>query len=206
MWRSVMGKEISAEGGVADDSVTFAFGERLSAVQFDAVFKDGMALVERTASYLDGPGRQEAKRLAPATTVLYATESMRLTARLLDVASWLLIRRALREGEISAHDAEAKRRRLKLKPIGRPSHTKGFDDLPESLRLLVEDSFTMLARIAHLDERIPLALGASSDDAAVATAAVGRVAPSKHTDVGAENTVGAQVIRLHDAFSRRRSQ
>lgn len=187
MWRSVMGNETAAGDGAGDGSVTFAFGERLSALQFDAVFKDGMALVERTASYLDGPGRVEAKGLPGPVTVLYATESMRLTARLLDVASWLLIRRALREGEISMSDAAAKRRRLKLQPLGRPSHVKGFDDLPATLRELVGESFTMLDRICGIEER---EVGAASQ------------APVEANMPG--DPVGAQVIRLKDAFARRR--
>ncbi|MBX9926862.1 MAG: DUF1465 family protein [Hyphomicrobiaceae bacterium] len=191
-----MGNEnIAGEGVAADGSVTFAFGQRLSALQFDAVFKDGMALVERTASYLDGPGRQEAKRLASSVTVLYATESMRLTARLLDVASWLLIRRALREGEITETDAAAKRRRLKLQPLGRPSHTNGFDELPETLRELVAESFTMLERIAYLEQRD----GTSPSDAD--TAAPRAIAAS---GAAPDNPVGAQVIRLRDALSARR--
>ena len=196
MWRSIMGNEnIAGEAVAADGSVTFAFGQRLSALQFDAVFKDGMALVERTASYLDGPGRQEAKHLASGVTVLYATESMRLTARLLDVASWLLIRRALREGEITESDAAAKRRRLKLQPLGRPSHTKGFDELPDTLRDLVAQSFTMLERIAYLEQRD----GAIPADA---DTAVRSVTPA--SDAVPVNPVSAQVIRLQDALSARR--
>ena len=83
----------------SNSATTVSFGERFqSSEQFDHIFKEGMALVERTASYLDGPGRREAKTLTGGVGVLYATESMRLTTRLLDLASWLLIRRALREG------------------------------------------------------------------------------------------------------------
>ena len=90
-----------------------SFGERFQASeQFDHVFKEGMALVERTASYLDGPGRKEAKTPAGGVSVLYATESMRLTTRLLDLASWLLIRRALNEGDITDEEAQKKRRRV----------------------------------------------------------------------------------------------
>ena len=72
-----------------------------------------MALVERTASYLEGPGRAEAKRLAAPANVLYASESMRLTTRLLDLASWLLIRRAL---SVNLEDASAER--VLTNPVG----------------------------------------------------------------------------------------
>ena len=74
-----------AEAGLAAQNVTVSFGERFQAsAQFDGVFKQGMALVERTAAYLEGPGRTEAKRLPAAVNVLYASESMRLTTRLLE--------------------------------------------------------------------------------------------------------------------------
>lgn len=132
--------------------VTISFGERFQAsAQFDQVFKEGMLLVETTAAYLDGPGRREAKLLVPPTSVLYATESMRLTTRLLDLASWLLMRRALKEGEITIEEARRKRQRLKLKAIGRPSHIKGFAELPEGFRRLIEESYKLHDRVVQLD-------------------------------------------------------
>lgn len=139
----------SARSGSA---TTVSFGERFQfSEQFDHIFKEGMALVERTASYLDGPGRKEAKTLTGGVGVLYATESMRLTTRLLDLASWLLIRRALREGEITDEEAQKKRRRVKLQAFGRPSHVNGYSELPQGLKSLIEESFAMHDRISKLD-------------------------------------------------------
>ena len=40
------------------------FGERLASSQaFSGLFREGMTLVEQTAAYLDGPGRNESKLL-----------------------------------------------------------------------------------------------------------------------------------------------
>ena len=148
------------ENAAPTTGVTISFGERFAASdQFDAIFKEGMALVEHTARYLDGPGRQEARKLRGPLSVLYATESMRLTTRLLELASWLMIRRALKSGEISAEDARTKRQRVKLKGPGRPSHVKGFVDLPEGLQQLVEQSFSLNDRIVQLDRAMELAVG-----------------------------------------------
>src|SRR6266481_8154355 len=84
-----------------------SFGERLASSQaFADLFRDGMALVEETASYLDGPGRQESKRLERNGALAYATESMRLTTRLMQLASWLLLHRAVKEGEMSLAQAK----------------------------------------------------------------------------------------------------
>ena len=74
---------------------------------FDRTFREGMELVEETASYLDGPGRQESKALNRVAALGYASESMRLTTRLMQVASWLLVQRAVREGDMEPAQAVA---------------------------------------------------------------------------------------------------
>lgn len=164
--------------------VTVSFGERFQAsAQFDRVFKEGMALVERTAAYLDGEGRIAAKGLKGQLTVLYTTESMRLTTRLLDLASWLLIRRALKDGEITPEEAQKKRARVKLQSLGRPSHIAGFSDLPEGLQKLIDESFALHDRIVQLD----LAMLSPGDELTA-------FLPS--------NPVGAQLSRLRLAFSK----
>lgn len=158
-----MTNESRISESISGYGVTVSFGERFQAsAQFDEVFKEGMLLVETTAAYLDGPGRREAKTLKPPASVLYATESMRLTTRLLDLASWLLVRRALKEGEITLEEAKRKRQRLKLKAIGRPSHISGFADLPEGLRRLIEESFKLHDRVVQLDQAMRDPVGESN--------------------------------------------
>ena len=73
-----------------------------------------MALVEETAAYLDGPGRQESKKLERTAALAYATESMRLTTRLMQLASWLLLHRAVNEGEMSLAQANKEKAKVKL--------------------------------------------------------------------------------------------
>src|SRR5437867_4348570 len=105
---------------VVDVAVPVSFGERLAGSQaFSALFRDGMALVEETAAYLDGPGRQESKKLQRAGALTYATESMRLTTRLMQIASWLLLHRAVREGEMSLAQANKEKTKVKLS-VGEP--------------------------------------------------------------------------------------
>src|SRR6476660_3283744 len=87
--------------------------------QFHKVFKEGMALVEETANYLDGPGRQDARALDRHGAVAYATESMRLTTRLMQLASWLLLQRAIGTGEMSPEEAKKEKHRISLTDIGR---------------------------------------------------------------------------------------
>ena len=142
-----------------------SFGARLvGSAQFDRLFAEGMALVERTAAYLDDAGRNEAKRLTGPASIAYATESMRLTTRLLELASWLLIRRSLKNGEITPQEAAAKRARLKIGSGGRPSHNLHFAALPDGLKALIAESFSLSDRVLALDRAIeaPTAAEASN--------------------------------------------
>ena len=73
-----------------------------------------MDLVEETAAYLDGAGRTEAKALERSVSLTYATESMRLTTRLMQLASWLLLHRAVKEGEMTLTQANREKTKVKL--------------------------------------------------------------------------------------------
>src|SRR4029079_19594753 len=100
---------------------------------------------------------------------------------LLELASWLMIRRALKEGEITSEEARAKRERVKLRGPGRTAHVRGFADLPEGLRHLIDASYALSDRIFQLDRAIEVVL-----DQTITT----------------ENPVGAQVTRLEEAFGK----
>ena len=119
--------------------------------QFEKVFKEGMGLVEETANYLDGPGRQDARLLDRHGAVAYATESMRLTTRLMQLASWLLLQRAIGAGEMTGEDARKEKHRISLSDIGRGNPLSGSEQLPEALIALVERSLKLHTRIQKLD-------------------------------------------------------
>ncbi|HXF53639.1 MAG TPA: DUF1465 family protein [Hyphomicrobiaceae bacterium] len=140
-----------SSGVVGEAPVAISFGERFTkSEQFNQVFNEGMALVERTAAYLEGEGRREARRLKPPFNIAYANESMRLTTRLLELASWLLIRRALRNGEITADEAARKRTRLRL-DFGAQTESVHAAGLPAGLRVLIQESRQLWERIVQLD-------------------------------------------------------
>src|SRR6059036_622589 len=112
-----------------------SFGERLAASQaFADLFRDGMALVEQTAAYLDGPGRQESKKLDRSAALAYATESMRLTTRLMQLASWLLLHRAVKEGEMSLAQANKEKAKVKL-ASNEAGEEQNVKIVPERLRV-----------------------------------------------------------------------
>ncbi len=94
-----------------------------------------------------------------------------------------MIQRAVKEGEISEDEARGKRARVKLRAPGRPSHVKGFTELPEGLRTLIEASYALNDRIVQLDRAMQVVVG---------------------EPVSTDNPVQAQVTRLEEAFSEPR--
>jgi regulator of CtrA degradation len=120
---------------------------------FDRTFREGMELVEETASYLDGDGRRESKLLSRAAALAYAGESMKLTTRLMQIASWLLVQRAVREGDMTAEAACEPRYRLAERRIeAEPTHP----ELPIALIEYLVRSERLYDRALHLDRRMYL--------------------------------------------------
>ena len=143
-----------SEKSLLSDNRPVSFGERLANSQaFADLFRSGMALVEETATYLDGPGRQESKKLGRAAALAYATESMRLTTRLMQLASWLLLHRAVKEGEMSL--AQANKEKTKVKLSAADHHDpNNIELLPETLRDLIARSQKLHGKVRRLDATI----------------------------------------------------
>lgn len=134
------------------DDRTVSFGEKLAgSEQFLVLFREGMDLVGEAAAYLDGDGREEARALPRAAALGYAVESMRLTTRLMQIASWLLLQRAVNEGELTRAEAAAEKRRIRLSKAEPLSNDDVLQRLPLRLRALVDMSRRLQERIIHLD-------------------------------------------------------
>lgn len=170
---------------LGERSQPVSFVEKLAGSEaFGAMFKEGMGLVEEAAAYLDGAGREEAKELARAEALAYAAESMRLTTRLMQIASWLLLQRAVNQGELSRTQAASDRHRVKLHQQELASAPDLFQRLPLRLRELALHSLRLQARIIHLDHLIY---------------ATQEAAPAQHV---AASPVEAQLAKLRDAFAQ----
>jgi regulator of CtrA degradation len=152
-----------------------------SSVAFKDLFREGMTLVEEAAAYLDGPGREESRVLPRPAALAYSTESMRLTTRLMQVASWLLLQRAVNEGELTSSQAQAERVRVKLSREDYGCRPELFEQLPAALRSLSERSVRIQERVMHLDRSLIVA--------------------HSREPIKARSEVALQVERLRTAFS-----
>src|ERR1700730_1584065 len=135
----------------ASEAGAVSFSERLASSQvFAALFRDGMALVEETASYLDGTGRLESKKLERTAAMVYATESMRLTTRLMQLASWLLLHRAVKEGEMTLAQAHKEKSKVRLAACD-PGDAQSIPLLPAKLQELIARSVKLQTEVRRLD-------------------------------------------------------
>lgn len=166
---------------VAVDAVTVRFAEKFAhSPQFMAVFNEGMALVEETATYLDGDGRAESRILSRLASLTYATESMRLTTRLMQLASWLLLHRAVNEGELTVDEARAEKHKVKLHTSSAAAaDSQAYEELPQRLKDLVERSLRLYNRVMSLDQMM-----------------YAKAAPAQAQD----NPILSQIGRLQQAF------
>jgi regulator of CtrA degradation len=141
-----IGHEAAAHAWQAEAISGFARSEL-----FDRTFQEGMDLVEETAAYLDGAGRQDSKLLSRSAALAYAAESMRLTTRLMQVASWLLVQRAVREGDMAAEAALDASYRLGADV---EAGDRAIEPLPAMLAELLGRSERLFERVRHLDARM----------------------------------------------------
>ncbi|MBI4725067.1 MAG: DUF1465 family protein [Rhodomicrobium sp.] len=152
-----------------------SFRDRFTASpQFAKLYREGMDLVEETAEYLDRAGRMESKRLTPPASLAYTSESIKLTTRLTQLASWLLVRRAIAEGEITPAEAHTHRHRVTLVPQSglRP---EGFDALPETFKRLIDESHRLYGRILRLDRILSESYTAAGENASPISPQIERI-------------------------------
>ena len=150
--------------------------------RFKGLFADGMGLVEESANFLDGPGRLASRQLPRTASVLYASESMRLTTRLMQLASWLLLQRAVGDGEMTRDQVVEEKKKMKLDKLNSTISGPGWDNLPEEFVKLVRRSLVLHKRIKMLDGEI-------------------YSKPSEKLEQ-AENPVSAQISLLETAFGK----
>ena len=127
----------------------YAFSDK-----FKNMFAEGMLLVEDSAAFLDGPGREAVKELDRAASLLYGTESMRLTTRLMQLASWLLLQRAANEGEMSLEQILEEKQKVKLENLPPAQVDLRSYNLPQKFFELVEQSLQLQNRIIRLDAEL----------------------------------------------------
>ena len=102
-------------------------------------------------AYMEGRERQRAGGVAG---LRLSCEAMRVTSRLTQVMAWLMVQRAVHEGEIGAEDALSEANRLSGADVCLDDTFAGDQSLPGGLRSLLDRSFRLYQRVARLEEQM----------------------------------------------------
>lgn len=144
---------MSEPSRTSDNTIRLA-ERRVFSQSFKPLYNEGMGLVEEAAEYLDGAGRTDAKSLSRVAATLYAAESMRLTTRLMQIASWLLLQRAANSGEMTRDQVTAEKAKVRLDTASAQEDAANWAELPLAFRALVERSLSLQGVVRRMDEEV----------------------------------------------------
>ena len=121
---------------------------------FSRTYDEALVLVVEARDYLVNNLATDRGEASFGDRVIYDCETMRLTTRLTQVMAWLLIQRAVHEGEIGADEAKQEECRLGGREVCLDNDLDMVAALPAHLGALMGRSLTLYQRIARLDEMV----------------------------------------------------
>jgi regulator of CtrA degradation len=87
-------------------------------------------------------------------TLRVSCEALRVTSRLTQVMAWLMLQRAVQDGEISATEACEEHNRLSGQSVCLDETTVEHNEIPPGLRSLLKRSLKLYQRISRLEEMV----------------------------------------------------
>lgn len=121
---------------------------------FRRTYDETLDLMVEARNYMAYVERRERERADMVSGLRMSCEAMRVTSRLTQVMAWLMIQRAVHEGEIEAQDAMAEANRLSGGAVCLDETFTTDETLPNGLRSLLDRSFRLYQRVARLEEQM----------------------------------------------------
>lgn len=121
---------------------------------FRHTYDETMGLMVEARNYMAYVERRERERAGLATGLRMSCEAMRVTSRLTQVMAWLMMQRAVHEGEVSVDEALDENNRLAGEDICLDESFNRDEALPGGLRSLMDRSYRLYVRVARLEEQM----------------------------------------------------
>jgi regulator of CtrA degradation len=120
---------------------------------FSRTYDETMGLLHEARNCIIRHGDEPT--MSTAARLTFSRETMRLTTRLTSVMAWLLAQRAVHAGEMTRQHAAAEAHALTARDLClADASDEDTALLPAELRLLMERSRALYARIARLDAQV----------------------------------------------------
>lgn len=126
----------------------------MQTVFFRRTYDETMSLLVEARDYLSYGEPFERPKLASGDRLKANCEAMRITSRLTQVMAWLLVQRAVAEGEMTSEEAAAEPHRLSGQSVCHVTDAFPDTPLPRALRSLLDRSHALYIRVERLDQMV----------------------------------------------------
>ncbi len=113
-----------------------------------------MDLMVEARNYMAYVERRERERAGVVVGLRMSCEAMRVTSRLTQVMAWLMVQRAVHDGEIPVEDALAEANRLSGGDVCMDESFAQDENLPGGLRSLLDRSYRLYVRVVRLEQQM----------------------------------------------------
>jgi regulator of CtrA degradation len=122
------------------------------AVFFSRTFDETMTLMVEARSYLSAGEVIDRRAAGPIIGLRMSCEAMRVTSRLAQVMAWLMMQKAIHQGEITPEQAVRDECRLSGAEVCLDRSFCGDESLPRTLLSLMDRSHRLYVRVVRLEE------------------------------------------------------
>lgn len=136
---------------------------RPNTMLLDKAFDEANTLLVEARDYVKWQAPLDVECLAPIDRLKVSCESMRVTARLTQVMAWIMLQKAVYNGEITQEMAREEALRVLKSQSCVETDGEHDHDIPPRLRLLLKDSFGLYMRILRLDDQCRKGMPSPSD-------------------------------------------
>ena len=109
-------------------------------------------LLHATHDYIKWQAPKEVKKMDTKQAFKVSCEAMRVTVRMTQIIAWLMLQKAVLEGEISRKEVLLEECRVLRGKHCLESNTEKDEELPPRLRELLKESRELYERILRLDK------------------------------------------------------
>lgn len=121
---------------------------------FRRTYDETLDLMVEARNYMAYVERRERERAGLLNGLRMSCEAMRVTSRLTQVMAWLMMQRAVHDGEVEAAEALAERNRLSGFEVCLDDSFGHDENLPSGLRSLLDRSLRLYQRVARLEAQM----------------------------------------------------
>jgi len=119
---------------------------------FTRTFDEALDLIIEARNYMAHVSPRERRPDSTVGTLYYSCEAFRLTSRLTQAMAWLMMQRAVQEGEVTEDEALCEGNRLSGHDVCLDAASIDDPRLPTGLRSLLARSYSLYLRVSRLEE------------------------------------------------------